>query len=76
MLIAISAFVTGALPVASEMPGARRTVGGLICSGFFPPCAPAWSGQRIPTGANVAQSAQIGRPQSEHESPVSRSGCR
>jgi hypothetical protein len=38
----------------------------------FPEC----SGQRIPTGANVAQSVQIGRPHSEQESPVSRSGCR
>ena len=70
----MSAFVTGALPVASAIPCARWTFGGLICGGFFPPCAPAWSGQRIPTGANVAQSAQIGRPQSEHERPVSWSG--
>src|SRR5581483_5845463 len=35
---------------------------------------PACSGQRIPTGAGVMQSVQIGRPHSEHESPVGRSG--
>jgi hypothetical protein len=41
------------------------------------PCGvPEWSGQRIPTGANVAQSVQIGRSHSEHERPVSRSGWR
>ena len=37
---------------------------------------PAWSGQRIPTGAIVMHSVQIGRPHSEHERPVSRSGWR
>jgi hypothetical protein len=36
----------------------------------------AWSGQRSPTGAKVTQSVQIGRPHSEHDNPVSRSGCR
>jgi hypothetical protein len=41
------------------------------------PCGfPEWSGHRIPTGANVAQSVQIGRPHSEHERPVSRFGWR
>jgi hypothetical protein len=36
----------------------------------------AHSGQRIPTGVGVMQSGQIGRPQEEHETPVSREGCR
>ena len=31
------------------------------------------SGQRIPTGVDVMQSGQIGLPQLEHETPVSRS---
>jgi hypothetical protein len=30
------------------------------------------SGQRIPTDVGVMQSGQIGRPQLEHETPVSR----
>ena len=34
------------------------------------------SGQRIPTGVGVMQSGQIGRPQFEHETPVSRDGWR
>ena len=34
------------------------------------------SGQRIPTGVGVMQSGQIGRPHEEHETPVSREGCR
>jgi hypothetical protein len=34
------------------------------------------SGQRIPTGVGVMHSGQIGRPQLEHETPVSRVGCR
>jgi hypothetical protein len=34
------------------------------------------SGQRIPTGVAVMQSGQIGRPQLEHETPVSRDGWR
>jgi hypothetical protein len=37
---------------------------------------PAHSGQRIPTEVGVMQSGQIGRPQLEHETPVSRVGCR
>ncbi len=36
----------------------------------------AHSGQRIPTGVGVMQSGQIGRPHDEHETPVSRDGCR
>jgi hypothetical protein len=34
------------------------------------------SGQRIPTGVGVMQSGQIGRPQDEHDTPVSRSEWR
>jgi hypothetical protein len=34
------------------------------------------SGQRIPTGVGVMQAGQIGRPQEEHETPVSRLGWR
>ena len=34
------------------------------------------SGQRMPTGVGVMQSGQIGRPQEEHETPVSRVGWR
>ena len=36
----------------------------------------AHSGQRIPTEVVVMQSGQIGRPQFEHVTPVSRSGWR
>ncbi len=36
----------------------------------------AHSGQRIPTGVVVMQSGQIGRPQFEQETPVSREGWR
>jgi hypothetical protein len=36
----------------------------------------AHSGQRMPTDVVVMQSGQIGRPQFEHETPVSRSGWR
>ena len=36
----------------------------------------AHSGQRIPTGVVVMQSGQIGRPQLEQETPVSREGWR
>jgi hypothetical protein len=32
------------------------------------------SGQRMPTGVGVMQSGQIGRPQLEQETPVSREG--
>jgi hypothetical protein len=37
---------------------------------------PAQSGQRMPTGVEVMQSGQIGLPQFEHETPVSRFGWR
>ena len=36
----------------------------------------AHSGQRMPTGVVVMQSGQIGRPQFEQETPVSREGWR
>jgi hypothetical protein len=36
----------------------------------------AHSGQRIPTGVGVMQSGQIGRPQDEQATPVSRLGWR
>ena len=36
----------------------------------------AHSGQRIPTGVEVMQSGQIGRPQLEQATLVSRFGCR
>ena len=34
------------------------------------------SGQRMPTGVGVMQSGQIGRPQFEQRTPVSRPGWR
>jgi hypothetical protein len=34
------------------------------------------SGQRMPTGVDVMQSGQIGRPQLEQATPVSRDGWR
>jgi hypothetical protein len=37
---------------------------------------PAQSGQRMPTGVAVMQSGQIGLPQFEQETPVSRDGWR
>jgi hypothetical protein len=37
--------------------------------------SPAHSGHRIPTGEGVMQSGQIGRPQREQETLVSRFGC-
>ena len=39
-------------------------------------CCLTHSGQRKPTGAGIMHSWQIGRPQLEHETPVSRSACR
>jgi hypothetical protein len=36
----------------------------------------AHSGQRMPTEVGVMQSGQMGRPHDEHETPVSRFGCR
>ena len=34
------------------------------------------AGQRMPTGVGVMQSGQIGRPQFEHDTPVTRFGWR
>ena len=44
-----------------------------VCTCCF---CPAQSGQRMPTGVGVMQSVQIGLPQFEHETPVSRDGWR
>ena len=43
---------------------------------FVPRGLPECSGQRCPTGAGVMHSAQMGLPHSEHETNVSRLGCR
>jgi hypothetical protein len=45
----------------------------IVCTRCF---LPAQSGQRMPTGVEVMQSGQIGLPQFEHETPVSREGWR
>ena len=66
MLIASRTKVAGAWPKLGVVPGPWWTL-------------VRWrvhSGQRIPTGVGVMQSGQIGRPQEEQETPVSRSGCR
>ena len=39
-------------------------------------CSLTHSGQRKPTGAGIMHSWQMGRPQLEQETPVSRSGWR
>ena len=66
-LIAISAIVAGILPaVGLKAPAPTLTF--VVCR--------AHSGQRIPTEVEVMHSGQIGRPQFEQETPVSRSGCR
>ena len=39
-------------------------------------CSLTHSGQRKPTGAAIMHSWQMGRPQLEQETPVSRSWCR
>ena len=62
-LIAISAWVT------TGARGPERIVLTLVRSREH-------SGQRIPTEVGVMQSGQIGRPQDEHETPVSRDGWR
>jgi hypothetical protein len=64
-LTTISAVVTGAAPAANP-DGARWTLVRWR----------AHSGQRIPTGVEVMQSGQIGRPQFEQLTFVSRPGCR
>ena len=63
MLMAISTWVT----IGAEGP--LRTVLTLVRSR-------AHSGQRMPTDVGVMQSGQMGRPHEEHETPVSRDGCR
>src|SRR6476469_155158 len=63
-LIAIRMYVAGAPP--TWMPGVIRVT--LVRSR-------AHSGQRIPTGVTVMQSGQMGRPQFEHCTLVSRPGC-
>ena len=66
-LIAIRAIVAGILPaVGLKAPWPTRTL--VVCR--------AHSGQRMPTEVEVMHSGQIGRPQFEQETPVSRSGCR
>jgi hypothetical protein len=66
-LIAISAIVAGIFPAAGlKAPAPALTF--VVCL--------AHSGQRIPTEVDVMQSGQIGRPQFEQETPVSRFGCR
>lgn len=60
------AFVTGAPWADARTSAAVRTFVFWL----------AHSGQRIPTGVAVMQSGQIGRPQDEHETPVSRLGWR
>jgi hypothetical protein len=62
-LIAISAWVTTGLPVSV------RAVLTFVRSREH-------SGHRIPTDVGVMQSGQIGRPHDEHDTPVSRDGCR
>jgi hypothetical protein len=62
-LTAISAWV------ATGVEGRERIVRTLVRSREH-------SGQRIPTDVGVMQSGQIGRPQDEHDTPVSREGCR
>jgi hypothetical protein len=62
-LIAISAYVSCGVPVSVATV---RTF--VFCL--------AHSGQRIPTEVEVMQSVQIGRPQEEQDTPVSRLGWR
>jgi hypothetical protein len=62
-LIAISTYVSC---------GSRRIVAAVRTFVFWR----EHSGQRIPTGVGVMQSGQIGRPQDEQATPVSRLGWR
>jgi hypothetical protein len=65
--MAISAIVAGIFPaVGLNAPCPTRTFVVWL----------AHSGQRIPTGVDVMHSGQIGLPQFEQETPVSRFGCR
>jgi hypothetical protein len=66
-LIAMSAIVAGTLAaVGLKAPWPTRTF--VVWR--------AHSGQRMPTDVEVMHSGQIGRPQFEHETPVSRFGWR
>ena len=69
-LIPISVLVTTPAPPVVESPRIPLDIRATPCG--LPEC----SGQRWPTGAGVMHSVQIGRPHSEHEMYVSRSGCR
>jgi hypothetical protein len=73
MLIPISATVAGASTPPTVLRTWRTCRGALTRRGAP---TPAWSGHLIPTGAKFMHSSQIGRPHSEHETRVSRSGCR
>ena len=61
------------MTISAIVSSGRRTV---LRSVFTCVFWRAHSGQRIPTGVVVMQSGQIGRPQFEHETPVSREGWR
>ncbi|OJU83291.1 MAG: hypothetical protein BGO11_09660 [Solirubrobacterales bacterium 70-9] len=65
-MIAISAIVAGKATLVAVPVGLRTTRVRWL----------AHSGQRMPTGVGVMQSGQIGRPQEEQETAVSRFGCR
>ena len=73
-LSATSPTVAGA-----SRPATVRRVRRIVCWGLaLLRGAPtdACSGHLIPTGAYVMHSSQMYRPHSEHETSVSRSGCR
>jgi hypothetical protein len=65
--------VRGSFSTASENDVARGERRGILRTFVR---SPAHCGQRMPTDVGVMQSGQIGRPQLEHETPVSRDGCR
>jgi hypothetical protein len=75
------------LPVAISARYAITLIAMIACvaTGAAAVSARAWttrvlclahSGQRMPTAVEVMQSGQIGRPQFEQETPVSRVGWR
>ena len=72
--MATSATVAGASSPPTFLRACRAVRCGLAPRRAAP--TPAWSGHLIPTGANVMHSSQMGRPHSEHETRVSRSGWR
>ena len=61
------------IAIKANVSSGRRTAFRSVFTCVF--CR-AHSGQRMPTGVVVMQSVQIGRPQFEHETPVSREGWR